>query len=366
MLLSTLAIGLLAGFSSQGVQDASSAPQILDLAPGLMGAKEPNAAFLPDGRLIAAFGTPGEIYVAVESRGAARFAAPVRAVSIPGLELGMRRGPRIAVTGKSWVLTAVAGKRGGSGDLVAFRSPNEGKTWVGPVRINETAGSAEEGLHAMCASTDGKDVACVWLDDRSKKMELYFAESSDGGATWSPNRLVYRSPEGSICECCHPSLVAAGKGAYLAMWRNSLGGNRDMYTALITADGVSQATKQGTGSWPLKACPMDGGAVARLDDGRTLSVFRRGVTVYMAEGGQELALGDGEQPWVAFNMSGVCAAWQQGKRGPIVVRWLDRPGQPHVLNQEGQFPVVVGSTKRIAVLWNGAGGPKVCFLEALR
>ncbi|KAJ3054740.1 hypothetical protein HK102_011471, partial [Quaeritorhiza haematococci] len=48
------------------------------------------------------------------------------------------------------------------------------------------------------------------------------------------------------------------------MWRNSLKGARDLFLADSSDGGrtFSPAEKLGRGTWPLNACPMDGGAVA--------------------------------------------------------------------------------------------------------
>ena len=51
----------------------------------------------------------------------------------------------------------------------------------------------------------------------------YVHRSKDGGQTWSPNFSVYESPDGHICECCHPSAVIAADGAIHVMFRNWLG-----------------------------------------------------------------------------------------------------------------------------------------------
>ena len=59
--------------------------------------------------------------------------------------------------------------------------------------------------------------------------KLYGARSRDGGVTWSKNVLIYESPDGTICQCCHPSAAFDPGGQVLVMWRNCLGGARDMY-----------------------------------------------------------------------------------------------------------------------------------------
>ena len=99
---------------------------------------------------------------------------------------------------------------------------------VRPVAINDTPKAAREGLHAMSADGDGH-LAAVWLDDRGVKgKRLYGAFSNDEGRTWSRNVMLYESPEGTICECCDPSLAVMGRGEFVVMWRNKLGGSRDL------------------------------------------------------------------------------------------------------------------------------------------
>src|SRR5436189_224639 len=76
--------------------------------------------------------------------------------------------------------------------LVAYASSDAGKTWSGPVTINDVATSAREGLHDLAAAPDGR-LFVTWLDLRNGTMALWSAESGDGGKTWSKNAEVYRS-----------------------------------------------------------------------------------------------------------------------------------------------------------------------------
>ena len=112
---------------------------------------------------------------------------------------------------------------------------DDGKTWQGPARVNDVADSAREGHHAMASGADGS-IWCVWLDLRDKKSEIYAAVSNDDGATWTANQCIYRSPDGSVCECCHPSVVVSGHHVHV-MFRNSIGGHRDMYVTSSTDGG---------------------------------------------------------------------------------------------------------------------------------
>ncbi len=199
------------------------------------------------------------------------------------------------------MITAIGGAqgKGRDGDILAFRSLDGGNTWLGPVKVNDVAASAREGLHAMTANQDGT-LWCVWLDLREEGTKLFIAKSTDQGATWSKNALVYQSPGGSICECCHPSIIADGSAVHV-LFRNSLKGNRDMYFVSSSDEGVtfSDAVRLGQSSWHLNACPMDGGMLALDNSGAVSTVWRRNRSVYLAtsKSDPESLLGVGEQPW---------------------------------------------------------------------
>ena len=76
-------------------------------------------------------------------------------------------------------------------------------------------------------------------------------------------------------------MIVDGRSVHV-MFRNSIGGNRDMYVT-SSADGgksFSQATKLGSGTWTLDACPMDGGMLAAGPDGAIDTVWRRDGNIY--------------------------------------------------------------------------------------
>src|SRR5712691_3506386 len=130
------------------------------------------------------YGSGNSIYFALSTDSGRTFGAPVLVSGTGRLALGMHRGPRISYVGPSIVITAIVGDQGNGkdGDLMAWRSADGGKSWSSPVRVNDAAGSAREGLHAMAAG--GKDlVSAAWLDLRSKGTRIYGSASTDGGAT---------------------------------------------------------------------------------------------------------------------------------------------------------------------------------------
>jgi hypothetical protein len=276
------------------------------------------------------YGSGNSIVFQSSADGGRSFREPVT-VSEPSakLHLSRRRGPRVALAGDTVVVTAIAG-----GELLSWRSLDDGRTWEGPARLNSVADSAREGLHSL-AGHPGGTLFALWLDLRTGRTAVYGAVSRDAGRTWE-ERLV---AEGPVCECCHPSALISGRALLHAMWRGSNDGARDMYYA--TSAGGWNPVKLGQGTWKLNACPMDGGDMAVDAQGQVHTIWRRESTIYTASpGAPERALGPGKDPALSFAPGGIHAAWIEGNR---VV--LQRPGaaQLETLAEAAQVPVLAGS-----------------------
>jgi hypothetical protein len=311
------------------------------------GANQPQVAIDESERIHLTFGIGNSVYYSSSLDRGATFAPSTEVAQTKRLALGRRRGPRVAATRDSIVIAAVAGQRGDGrdGDLFTWHSRDMGRTWHGPAKVNDVASSAREGLHAMASAPSG-DLFCAWLDLRNKGTRIFGSVSRDGGATWSENVLIYTSPDGSVCECCHPSVVYDGDGILHVMWRNSLAGNRDMYVATSRDGGGSfaAAPKLGSSSWQLKACPMDGGAIAANTAGELVAVWRRDRDICLVRTSLaiERRLGTGEQPWIAVDKSGIYAVWLEKLGGKL---WLtgEADDRPTKLADAANFPVVAAS-----------------------
>jgi len=289
------------------------------------------------------FGSERGIYFASSQNGGKTWTSTVT-VGEPGvLSLGNHRGPRVVITRGAMVISAVAGLQGKGvdSDLLTWRSTDGGKTWVSGTTITDRPGAAREGLHAMAAAPDGRLFA-TWLDLRNLTpgkpgTELWGAYSSDSGLTWSKNFVVYKSPDGTICQCCHPSAMFDAVGNLEVMWRNALGGNRDMYMARSKDGGhtFDAAEKLGQKSWHLDACPMDGGSLVQDSGGKIITVWRREKGIYLApEGGAETLLQSGKNPAAAEGKNGLYIAWSSPEG-----LFARAPGQadPVQLDREGGF-----------------------------
>ena len=249
------------------------------IPPELRGSVQPQVAVAPSGRIHVVFGKDNAVFHTTSLDGRA-FSAPVKIGELDKLALKMRRGPRVTATDKLVLITAISHA---DGNVHAWTSADAGKTWKEGAHLNTVAKSAREGLQALAGDGRGL-VAAVWLDLRGKGTEPWCRISRDGGATWAEDVSIYQSPDGHICECCVPSVAISPTGEIAAMWRNWLGGSRDLTTA-TSRDGrtFSPAQKLGTGTWKINACPMDGGSIAFTPAGKWLAVWRRELTVFASD-----------------------------------------------------------------------------------
>lgn len=298
-------------------------------------AQEPQAAVSAKGTVYVAFGSNDTIYLSKSLDRGKTFESASKVASPEDLKMGMRRGPRIALSNGSIVITATSGN-----NLFAWRSNDDGKTWLGPDRVNDKDDSAPEGLTGM-ASNDS-EVACTWLDHRDGGTEIFASISQDGGENWGPNSLVYTSPSGAVCECCQPSIAFGTDGNIHVLFRNSLAGNRDMYIADSMDDGQtwSAPAELGSAHWKLDSCPMDGGALSADDDAHVVSIWRRQDTIFRELPSEsEDRIGVGVQPWIYGRLGGYGVYL---KRRPGALMEFHANEAPKKISDDANDPMVAG------------------------
>ena len=219
------------------------------------------------------------------------FSAPTLVALLPGFVSSHMRGAQIAAT-KSGILIIAVNE---AGDILSFFKNGNGP-WINGQKLNDRDTIAKEGFISL--SADGDKVFAVWLDLRNNlKNNIYGAGSADGGKSWSSNKMIYTSPDSSVCECCKPSVLAKNNHVYV-MFRNWLQGNRDLYLATSSDNGnkFDTAQKLGKGNWKIDGCPMDGGALTIDDNDVIQTVWRRENKIYNASPGsveKEIGAGKG-------------------------------------------------------------------------
>jgi hypothetical protein len=261
-----------------------------------------------------------------------------------------------AVTGNTLATGPHAHGLPSDGELFAWRSTDQGKTWSKPLRVNDVPSAAREGLHTLASDGEG-NLFAAWLDLRQEGTRLFGSWSKDSGATWSKNVQLYESPDGTICQCCHPFAAFDENGELEVMWRNNVSGARDLYLLRSTNDRQSfgKPEKLGEGAWMINACPMDGGGIAHAN-GKTITAWRREQQIFLAEpGNPETSIGEGKDVAIASSQGRVYALWLEGSR---LVSWID--GKTEVLAEKAGLPALTAlPAGGVLAAWEENGGISV-------
>jgi hypothetical protein len=338
---------------------------VLFLAASLANAQEapvlvregssPQIAVDGRGTIRMVFGRSDSIFVVTSTDDARTFRAPTVVGVVPGMHLGNTRGPTIASSANRSAILAIDTK----GTLTVFELDHRANRWLRrPQPLNTADGSAPEGLGTVAAD-NADNFYFTWLDLRdARQNQIYFAKLAKG-ATGSPaNRKIYASPDGHVCECCRPTVAVSGRDV-VVMFRNWLGGARDLYVTRSRDGGgtFSDATKLGHGSWKLDACPMDGGAMTIGNRGEIVTAWRRELEIYMARPGQpEERIATGRSPMLATRGKKSVVVWQDGR--DIVLRAIDAEAATVV--GQGRLPqVALLRDGKTLVAWESDG--KVYF-----
>jgi hypothetical protein len=294
-------------------------------------------------KLQLAYGSGDSIMYSYSSDKGVTFSTPQLISMVSKLAASHMRGPQIAAT--SLGLTVIACNS--MGDILSFYKDAAGK-WVQTGKVNDVDTVAKENLISL--SADGVTAFAVWLDVRNNRQnKIYGAKSTDGGKTWSKNRMIYTSPDTTVCSCCKPSVVVKGNNVYV-MFRNWLNGNRDLYLIQSNDGGnnFQQAQKLGSGSWKLNACPMDGGGLTVNNNEVIQTVWRRENKIYAATPGEpEKEIGEGRGCTMETVNGKNVYAWVEN--GEVVM--VKPQGQKKVLGKGSQPVLKALNNEHVLCVW---------------
>lgn len=307
---------------------------------------QPKAVIDDHGILKLVYGLEDNLYYIESTDKGKSFTKPALVAGLPeGLMLGMGRGPQITSWGDHTVITAVNEK----GNIYSWKLNRHSRQWEGPSRINDVDTVAKEGFVSI-AKGEGSNIYTAWNDLRSGHNQLYGSVSKDGGKTWSKNKLIYASPDTTICECCKVSMVYNNRDKLYVMWRNQLDGFRDMYLVSVEdrMNKISSPVKLGSGSWKLKGCPMDGGSLYSDEKGDVITVWRREGDIFLCEPGkEEVKLGTGKTPVVTKNEQGTQVLWSENNE----ILSLSTTSNKITSLGKGRYPNVVSGKDFTLAFW---------------
>lgn len=276
--------------------DASRAAvfQPVQISANDVDAAEPVTATAPDGGFYVAWvnhnaNSQSDVMLARYNSEGATSGSPVMVNQQAGVATAWRGDPpSVAVAEKSvYVLwTARVESNGKKGtDLYFSVSHDQGKSFASPVKVNDDKLPGAHGMHSLAVANDGK-IYVAWLDERNiiqpkpskhagghhmeSNRELFVAQSTDGGKTFSANRKVAEN----VCPCCKTALAVLPDGTLYASWRQVLPGNfRHIAVASSTDGGASFSSPVivSDDKWMLQGCPVSGPSLS-ADASGTLKV----------------------------------------------------------------------------------------------
>jgi len=171
------------------------------------------------------------------------------------------------------------GKKGTN--LYLSVSSDLGQTFAAPVKINDDKVVADHGMHSLGVAADGH-IYVSWLDERNvaapkpstkaeghhmeSNRELFIADSSDGGRTFSRNRKI----AGDACPCCKTSTAIASDGTIYVGWRHVLPGDFRHIAITTSSDAAATFSKPvivSDDKWVLHGCPVSGPSLSVAENG---------------------------------------------------------------------------------------------------
>lgn len=142
-------------------------------------------------------------------------------------------------------------------NIMFIASTNRGTTWSTPVRVNSQSGSAQPVGNwqipdpAMNVDPVTGEIYIAWPDVRNGNQDIYFANSTDGGQTWGTNHKINDDTGTSSQWMIDLAIDATGK--VHAAWEDGRTGAWNIFYANSTDGGLTWTSniKVTTASTPL-------------------------------------------------------------------------------------------------------------------
>jgi len=184
------------------------------------------------------------IYFAKSTDGGVSFGTNLR-VNDPGFSSQMRWRPAITVDTNGDIYVVWDQSTRGNfyhSDIYFAKSTDGGASFEPAVLVDDAPGKTKQSMPSIATDTDG-DIYVVWQDNRIHQAinVTYFAKSTDGGASFRTNVCV-NDVGASITGDSWPSVaVDANKDIYVA-WQDNRSGYYNTYCAKSTDGGASFGT----------------------------------------------------------------------------------------------------------------------------
>ena len=244
----------------------------------------PVVAARPDGRVVVAWWNlaAGDVLASASTDRGATWTPAVRVNAVPGSAVWVNSSwetamPSIAQDASGRLYVAWADLGAGTRDILVSRSDDGGATWSSSVRVNDVA-TGDQWMPSLVVDPRGT-VHAAWLDGRTGAWNAEYANSTDGGLTWSANVRV--STAGTSLGFARPgdylALAADANGTAYVAWTDGRSGSLAIEFARSTPKAVPapNGTPPPTAPFPWAAVAAVAGGMAVVAGGAAVVLLRR-------------------------------------------------------------------------------------------
>jgi len=144
----------------------------------------------------------------------------------------------------------------GNSEIFYKKSTDGGATWSADQRLTWSSGDSS---HPAIAVDSFGHIHLFWFDNTPGNYEIYYKKSADGGATWASNRRITWTPGTSE----RPDIAVDPSDNFHVVWQDNAPGNMEIYYVNST-DGGATLTRRQRLTWTAGESEM---ATALASDG---------------------------------------------------------------------------------------------------
>lgn len=243
--------------STDGGLGWSATVPVADTIGNILG---PVLAARPDGTVYAAWWnlTAGNIMADVSHDRGRTWGADVRVNPVNGSAWSVNNSwagsmPSIATDAQGRVYIAWADRGGGTLDVLVSRSVDGGATWSVPVRVND-ATTRDQWMPSLVMDSQGV-LHAAWMDGRTGAWNVYYANSTDGGLTWTANVRVTtaETPLSFSRPGDYLALAADANGTAYVAWTDGRTGSLNIYFARSMPPPITKPAPEFPWAWLMPA-----------------------------------------------------------------------------------------------------------------
>jgi hypothetical protein len=144
--------------------------------------------------------------------------------------------PAIAIDGNGNIYTAWTDERNGHPDIYFSKSIDNGATFSANIKVNDNNASASK--PSMALDSNG-NILIAWQDERNGNPDIYFAQSANGGITFTANTRVDDSGVSTSTQYAPAIGIHQGSNSIYAAWIDEREGAKHIYFAKSINGGTS-------------------------------------------------------------------------------------------------------------------------------